>query len=180
MNAMAKTVDDQRDHVDRFLESIREELPPDLDLTVEGIVDRISGLGRRLKRMMEETLAEHDLTWGEWKLLGHLLHQGPPYRLSPGKLAEDLELSSGAMTNRLDQLEEAELIRRLPDPNDRRSVQVELTPAGENAYRQPTATAATKEALVASALNRREREQLNGYLRRLMLAFERQYPDLGR
>jgi hypothetical protein len=59
-------------------------------------------------------------------------------------------------------------------------VQVELTPAGENAYRQPTATAATKEALVASALNLREREQLNGYLRRLMLAFERQYPDLGR
>jgi DNA-binding MarR family transcriptional regulator len=177
---MAKTVEDQQDHVDRFLESVRDELPADLDLTVEGIVDRISGLGRRLKRMMEETLAEHDLTWGEWKLLGCLLHQGPPYRLSPGKLAEDLELSSGAMTNRLDRLEDAGLIRRLPDTKDRRSVQVELTPAGDAAYRQPTETAATKEALIASALNEREREQLNGYLRRLMIAFERQHPDLGR
>jgi len=176
---MAKRAEQQRDHVDRFLESIQEELPAEVDLTVEAIVDRISGIGRRLKRMMEETLAEHELTWGEWKLLGRLLHQGPPYRLSPGKLAEYLELSSGAMTNRLDQLEEAGLIRRLPDPNDRRSVQVELTPAGETAYRQPTAAAAVKEALVASALNQREREQLNGYLRRLMIAFEQQYPHFG-
>jgi DNA-binding MarR family transcriptional regulator len=175
---MAKTVAEQQDHVDRFLESVRESLPPDLDLTVEGIVDRISGLGRRLKQMMEETLADHDLTWGEWKLLGLLLHQGEPYRLSPGKLAKDLELSSGAMTNRLDQLEQAGLIRRQPDPNDRRSVQVELTPAGEQAYRQPTETAAAKEALIASALNGREREQLNGYLRRLMIAFEELDPNL--
>jgi DNA-binding MarR family transcriptional regulator len=177
---MTRTTEERRDHVDRFLESVRRSLPPDLDLTVEGIVDRISGLGRRLKRMMEETLAEYDLTWGEWKLLGLLLHQGAPHRLSPGKLAEDLELSSGAMTNRLDQLEQAGLIRRLPDPKDRRSVQVELTPAGEQAYRQPTATAATKEALIASALNQREREQLNGYLRRLMIAFEERYPNFGR
>ena len=54
---MARTTDAQRDHVDRFLESIREELP-ELDLTVEGIVDRINGLSRRIKRMMDETLNE--------------------------------------------------------------------------------------------------------------------------
>jgi hypothetical protein len=42
---MAKTED--RDHVDAFLESIHLVLP-DLDLEVEGIVDRISGLARRV------------------------------------------------------------------------------------------------------------------------------------
>jgi DNA-binding MarR family transcriptional regulator len=173
---MAKTPNQELDHCDRFLASIRDELPPDLDLTVEGIVDRISGLGRRLKRMMEETLADHGLSWGEWKVLGSLLHQGPPYRLSPGKLAEHLELSSGAMTNRLDQLEGAGLIRRLPDPSDRRGVHVELTEAGRKAYRQPVDTAAKKEALLTSALNTREREQLNALLRRLMIAFEKLYP----
>lgn len=173
---MAKTLEGQLDHVDRFLASISKELPPDLDLTVEGIVDRISGLGKRLKRMMEETLAEHELTWGEWKVLGFLLHQGSPYRCSPGRLAEHLELSSGAMTNRLDQLEQAGLIRRLPDPSDRRGVQVELTRAGRKLYKQSTATAAAKEALVASALNAREQEQLNTLLRRLMIAFDELYP----
>lgn len=168
---MAKAVERQ-DHVDRFLASVRDELPPELDLTVEGIVDRISGIGRRLKRMMEETLAEHDLTWGEHKVLGFLLHQGPPYRASPGRLAEHAELSSGAMTNRLDQLERAGLIRRLPDPSDRRGVQVELSEAGQEAYRKATAAAAANERLLVSALNRRERQQLNVLLRRLMIAFE--------
>ncbi len=170
---MAKTVGQENDHVDRFLDSIRDELPPNLDLTVEGIVDRITGISRRLTRMMEETLAEYELTWGEWKVLGLLVHQGPPYRSSPGLIAEHTEVSSGAMTNRLDHLEEARLVQRLPDPNDRRSVQVELTQAGLKLYKQTTATATAREALVVSALNERERKELNAHLRRLMIAFEK-------
>jgi len=167
---------EERDHVDRFIEEIRSELPPEVDLTVEGIVERLNGLSRRVNRMMEETLAELELTWGEWKVLGHLLHQGSPYRSTPGKLAERFELSSGAMTNRLDQLENAGLIKRLPDPNDRRGVQVELTTEGRKRYKQSTAKAGTKEALVVSALEEGEREQLNALLRRLMIAFEGIYP----
>ena len=130
---MAKT--EERDHVDDFLESIRDELP-DLDFEVEGIVERIMGLSRRIKRMMEETCAEHGLTWGEWKVLGYLHRKsGPTRRASPGQLAEHLELSSGAMTNRLDRLEEAGLVERLRDPDDRRGVQVELTAAGRAGIR---------------------------------------------
>ena len=156
--------------MDRFLESIRESLP-ELDLAVEGIVERINGLSRRIKRMMEETLSERSLTWGEWKVLG-MLHQSNGYRRSPGYLAVHAELSSGAMTNRLDRLEQAALIRRLPDPNDRRGVQVELTDAGIKAYEDSTAAQGAKEALIASALNTKEKEQLNGLLRRLMLVAE--------
>jgi DNA-binding MarR family transcriptional regulator len=160
----------QKDHVDRFLESIRDELP-DLDLTVEGIVDRINGLSRRIKRMMEETLNERSLSWGEWKVLG-MLRRSNGYRRSPGYLAVHTELSSGAMTNRLDRLEAAGLIRRLPDPNDRRGVQVELTDAGIRAYDESTAAQAAKEALIASALTVKEKEELNNLLRRLMLVAE--------
>jgi len=167
---MAKTTASERDHVDRFLESIREELP-DLDLTVEGIVDRINGLSRRIKRLMDETLTERDLSWGEWKVLG-LLRRSPERRRSPGYLAVHAELSSGAMTNRLDNLEKRGLIRRLPDPNDRRGVHVELTDAGSKAYEESTAAQATKEGLIASALNEKEKDDLNNLLRRLMLAAE--------
>ena len=153
---MAKSV--ERDHVDDFLESIRDELPA-LDFEVEGIVDRIMGLSRRIKRMMEETCAEHGLTWGEWKVLGYLHRQaGPARRASPGQLAERLELSSGAM--------------RLRDPDDRRGVQVELTAAGRAAYEQTTTAQAEKEALVASALSAREKKDLNALLRRMMITFE--------
>ena len=162
----------EQDHVDRFLDSVRDELPG-LDLTVEGIVDRIMGLDRRLRRMMEETLSERELSWGEWKVLGLLRQAGPPYRRSPGYLAVHAELSSGAMTNRLDRLEEAGLIRRRPDTGDRRSIHVELTELGGKAYDDSASAQASKEALVASALNEREQEQLNNLLRRLMLAAER-------
>ena len=170
MVTMARSTEAQRDHIDRFLDSIREELP-DLDLTVEGIVDRINGLSRRIKRMMDETLNERSLTWGEWKVLG-MLHQSNGYRRSPGYLAVHAELSSGAMTNRLDNLEKAGLIRRLPDPNDRRGVLVELTSAGAEAYSESTAAQAAKEALIASALTAKEKDELNNLLRRLMLVAE--------
>src|SRR5437763_3400321 len=123
----------EQDHIDRFLESIRERLPM-LDPAVEGLVDRIGGLSRRFHRALDETLAEFDLDYAEYKLLGLLNREAEVYRSSPGRLARLMELSSGAMTNRLDRLEQAGLIRRLPDPSDRRGTQVELTPKGKRVY----------------------------------------------
>lgn len=161
------------DTVDRMLEVWKHELP-ELDLATEGIVERIQKLNKHLDRAMNETLAEFGLDRGEWRLLGALRRSGPPYRRSPGHLADDLGLSSGAMTNRLDRLEEAGLLRRLPDPGDRRALKVELTEAGWQAWQDSTGAQAQKEALVASALDQSEKESLNGLLRRLMLEFERQ------
>lgn len=163
------------DSVDVMLEVWKQELP-DLDLATEGIVERIQKLNKHLARAMNETLAEFDLDRGEWWLLGALRRSGPPYRLSPGRLAAHLGLSSGAMTNRLDRLEAAGLLRRLPDPTDRRALQVELTDAGWRAWQDSTSAQARKEAMVASALDHNEKEMLNRLLRRLMHQFETDQP----
>ena len=162
----------ERDHIDRFLESIRERLPM-LDPEVEGLVDRIGGLSRRFKRALDETLAEFDLDYAEYKLLGLLSREGEVFRSSPGKLARMMELSSGAMTNRLDRLEQAGLVRRLRDPNDRRGIQVELTNKGKGLYEDAIGVQGRKESLVAAALTNTEKRQLNALLRRLMIEFER-------
>src|SRR4051794_5775518 len=119
----------ERDQVDEFLEGFAPELPG-IDLEIEGIVERIQFLQHGLKRTMEQTLADHGLTHGEWSVLGMLKRVGPPYRRTPGQLARHASLSTGAMTNRLDRLEQAGLVRRTRSTEDRRSVQVELTPAG--------------------------------------------------
>jgi DNA-binding MarR family transcriptional regulator len=161
-----------RDNVDRMLEVWKGELP-DLDLATEGIVERIQKLNKYVDRALNETLAEFNLDRGEWRLLGALRRSGPPYRRSPGHLADDLGLSSGAMTNRLDRLENAGLIRRLPDPDDRRGLKVELTDTGWRAWQDSVGAQAQKEALMASALEPHEKEELNSLLRRLMLEFER-------
>ena len=166
---MAKV--EERDHVDRFLEEEFLEEIPNLDRTVEGIVDRIIGLSRRFKRSLEETLAEQGVSYVDWKILGALTRKKNPR--SAGALAEIAELSSGAMTNRLDRLEKAGLVRRIDDPGDRRGVLVELTAKGKRAYTESAGAEAAKEALITSALNKREKAELNTLLRRLMLEFER-------
>ena len=147
----------EQDHIDRWL--AEHELPGAVNLEVEGIVDRVNGLQRRLHRMLDETLADFDLSVGEWKALTHLQLDGPPHRKSPGQLARWAELSSGAMTN--------------PDPDDRRGVLVELTDAGRAAWEQSVSAQAEKESLIAAALSVKEKQQLNALLRRLMREFER-------
>ena len=164
--------DMEKDHVDRFLE--RLEGLEDVDYAVEGIVERVQGITWRLKRLMEETLADFDLSYGEWRLLS-ILRNGDE-SCSPGELAADLELSSGAMTNRLDRLERAGLVRRRPDPDDRRGVQVELTAKGRRVYEASTNAQARKEALIAKGLSGAEQQRLNDLLRKLMLAFEAAVP----
>ncbi|HET6380195.1 MAG TPA: MarR family transcriptional regulator [candidate division Zixibacteria bacterium] len=179
MNAQRAEADvpPARDVVDRMLEIWGRELP-DLDLQTEGVVERIQKLNKYLDRALNDTLAGIGLDRGEWWLLGALRRSGPPYRRSPGHLAQEMGLSSGAMTNRLDRLEERGLVRRLPDPNDRRSLQVELTDAGWQMWQDSVSVQAQKEQLIASALSPEEKEQLNDLLRRLMLAFQAQgYPS---
>ena len=148
-------------------------LIPELDRETEGIVERIAALAKRLDRSVEETLAEHDISYGEWKVLHRLRRAEPNYRSTPGKLSEHLGLSSGAMTNRLDRLEEEGLVRRLPDPHDRRSVVVELTDAGLQRWQEATGRQARVEADIASSLDPEEKKQLDGLLRRLLIQFEK-------
>jgi DNA-binding MarR family transcriptional regulator len=168
---VAKTA--ERDEIDEAVERWQQVIT-DLDPRAEGIVDRIHALAKKLNKTMEETLAEvgGGLELGEWKTLLHLRREGEPYRLTAGKLAQLANLSTGAMTHRLDGLEAAGYVRRLPDPSDRRAVLVELTPPGRQIWDETTSVQVRKEALLAAALSDSEKEELNNLLRRLMLAFD--------
>src|SRR6187431_3065247 len=142
------------DSIDEQLEVWGRELPT-LDLETEGIVERIQRLERHLDRSARETLERFDLSHGEWRLMGHLRYSGPPYRGKPGKLAKHLGLSSGAMTNRLDNME-------------RRGLVVELTEAGQQLWEETVGIQAQKEAFVAGVLDEDEKTRLNDLLRRMV------------
>lgn len=159
-----------RDSLDDTLEIWAREIP-DLDPLTEGIVERIQILAGNLNASMDETLAKYELDRRSFHLLGALRRHGPPYRVSAGTLATDLRLSSGAMTNRLDRMESAGLVRRLPDPNDRRGTLVEPTEAGHAAWDRTVGSQARREALFSSVLTDPEKERLHELLRYLMLAF---------
>jgi len=159
------------DIVDRHMGDWQREFPT-MDVATEGLVERIQKLARYFERSLAQTAREFGLTIQDWELLGALRRVGPPYRLSPSRLADDLMLSSGAMTARLDRLERAGLVRRRPDPTDRRAVRVELTEKGRQTWGTAVDVQAAKERHIAAALSEREKETLNGLLRRLMRTFE--------
>lgn len=160
------------DQIDRLLAKIAEVGVVDIDLDVEGIVDRIGKINTRMKRAQKATLREHGLTPEEWGVMTTLRLGKEACRSSPGELADDLELSSGAMTSRLDRLEEAGLVRRLPDPDDRRGVVVELTKKGYEAWDLAANVQGRREAFFARTLTKPEQKQLNTLLRKLLLGLD--------
>ena len=159
-----------RDALDEKLDVWEREIP-DIDRTTEGIIERIQILAWNLNQSMEETLARTGLDRRTFSLLGKLRAYGPPYRTSAGKLAGDLMLSSGAMTARLDRLETAGLIRRLPDPNDRRGTLIEPTQLGIAMWDKAVGTQARRERMLSQVLTKAERERLHDLLRTLMTGF---------
>jgi len=161
----------KRDSVDR-LEQDWKEQRPDLDAERLGLVLRIQALARIFGGQAAEGLDEFDLQWWQYDALSALRRQGEPFTLPATELAEDNVLTSGAMTNRIDRLEQAGLVARQEDPRDRRRVLVSLTPKGLERV-EGAAEARFRSARAAvKGLTERERHRLNQLLRKVLLAQE--------
>ena len=93
-------------------------------------------LSRRIQAAHLSEVRREGLAYSEARLLWYLLLAGPPYRSSPTRLNENLELTSGGITKTVDRLEARGLVERQPDSDDRRSIQVGLTNEGVEAGRR--------------------------------------------
>jgi DNA-binding MarR family transcriptional regulator len=86
--------------------------------------------------------------------------------LSAGKLASQAGLTAGAITGVIDRLEEAGYARRVPDPNDRRRVKLEVTPAFyRSAERIWGPMAADWQATLSKRFTMKELERITAFLR---------------
>jgi DNA-binding MarR family transcriptional regulator len=143
---------------------------PDLDTAAMGVVLRIQALEKIFGDQAAERLQEFGLHWWQYDVLSALRRQGSPFLLAASELAQAGRLTSGAMTNRIDRLEQAGLVRRLPDPQDRRRVLVQLTEAGLKRVDLATKARFDTAAAALACLGARQRQQLSDLLRRLLLA----------
>ena len=159
------------DHVDRILEQWNRERP-DLDVAPMGLLGRIARLRTHLAREVEQTLAAHGLNSATFDVLATLRRSGPPYALSPGDLLATTMVSSGTMTNRLDQLEKAGLVARTHNPEDRRSVIIALTDKGRAVVDEAVTAHVANQHRLVETLSPDEREQLDGLLRTFLGHFE--------
>lgn len=158
----------QKDHIDRVLSQWEHERP-ELDALAMSIFGRIWRLNTLALKAVEKVLLEFGLSQPEFDVLATLRRSGQPYVLSPTELYTSLMLSSGAMTNRLDKLESRELIQRVPSPDDRRSMLVQLTSQGMSVIDATLVAHVANEQQMLNALDTHQQQQLADLLRTLLL-----------
>ncbi|MEV6986248.1 MarR family transcriptional regulator [Sphaerisporangium sp. NPDC051017] len=163
--------DTARDEVDQLVASWRKERP-DLDVSPLQVLSRVSRLARHLDRARRASFAEHGLESWEFDVLTTLRRAGEPYELSPGALLRATLVTSGTMTNRIDRLAAARLVRRRPDPEDRRGVLVTLTDQGRERVDEAFADLLRRERVLLAGLDPDAQHALAGLLRTILVPFD--------
>jgi DNA-binding MarR family transcriptional regulator len=145
---------------------------PDLDTVVMADVARVLHVARLMADRLAASAAAVGLQTGEGDVVFTLFRAGPPHRLSPTALAASTLVATGTMTNRLDKLEARGLVRRLPNPDDRRGLAIELTEEGRALVDRLVGEHVDDEREMLSALGDRERAQLAAIMRKLLAHLE--------
>ena len=153
------------DHVDRIVAQWGRERP-DLDVGPMALIGRVNRLAQQLMRGMEKTWAAHGLNAASFDVLATLRRSAPPHRLSPGDLIESTMVTSGTMTNRIDQLEKAGLVERIRNPEDGRGFLISLTDKGFALIDAAVTEHVATQAALVSGLSGEDRAALNALLRK--------------
>jgi len=159
----------ERDAVDRLIAAWKRERP-DLDLSPLAVLSRITRIARHLDIARRDAFGDLE-NWG-FDVLAALRRAGEPHQLSPGQLMQETLVTSGTMTNRLDRLEELQLITREPDPNDGRGSLVTLTRAGMRAVDSAMEDLLENERELLQNLSAKDREVLADLLSKLVTEFD--------
>jgi DNA-binding MarR family transcriptional regulator len=158
-----------KDAVDAIIEQWAA-VRPDLDTAAMEVFGRVFRLSRAMGDRMEKAYAKFGISRGEFDALATLRRSGEPYTLSPRQLSATLMLTTGGMTGRLDKLERAGLLRRSPDPHDRRGLQVTLTDEGHRLIDEAVGVGLATQTAALGALNAEQAGQLADLLRQLLSA----------
>ncbi len=146
---------------------------PDLDTEPMALIGRITRLSAHLSEEMGKTFARHGLNGPSFDMLATLLRSGPPHALSPNQLLETMMVTSGTMTNRIDQLEKDDLVIRVRNPDDKRSVLVQLTGKGQKIIDAAVTDHVETQKKLVAGLSGDERGNLNALLRIYLATFEK-------
>lgn len=157
----------QRDSVDRIT-SQWNSVRPDVDISPLEVIGRVSRLSRLIDRRLAENFARFDLESWMYDVLATLRRSGEPYELTAGHLMRDTMVTTGAMTNRIDRLEQRGLVERATT-SDRRKVIARLTRLGLDTVDEVANSHLETEREILRSLTVRQRHDLAGLLRTMLL-----------
>ncbi|HEY2107249.1 MAG TPA: MarR family transcriptional regulator [Candidatus Binataceae bacterium] len=164
------------DFVDHLVEEWKSQAPQ-LDWTPSAIIARMRRATLIFDRARERMGALYGIGAGEIMVLDALRRAGPPNRLNPRRLLEELLTPSGTMTSWIDRLAKRGFVKRMRDPQDRRGVLVHLAATGrrlvDDSYRSIQAQwRGRPEHAALAGMARQDLDALADLLRKLELAVE--------
>ena len=172
---MAKHVPDA---VDRILEQWRA-IRPDLDSAPIGVIGRVSRLSRLIDQRLAENFARFDIENWMYDVLATLRRSGEPFELTAGHLVRQSMVTTGAVTNRIDRLEERGLVERASG-RDRRQVIVRLTAKGRRLVDDIVESHMLTEREILAVLTPRQQRELAAMLRSTLVHLGDVAGDVGR
>ena len=128
-----------------------------------GLLTLLIKSGRFAESRLDQALGSEGLTFVKWRMLDALVIAGAPVSL--GRLAEHLNCVKSNITQLTDRLESERSVKRVSDPEDRRSILMELTESGKRMHsRGLEALRSTTQALFSNSS-----EEERNSLRRLLV-----------
>ncbi|MFI6169493.1 MarR family winged helix-turn-helix transcriptional regulator [Nocardia sp. NPDC051052] len=155
------------DHVDHVLAQWQDQRP-DLDVSPMAVLGRLSRLTQLSGAELRKTFAAHGLDAASFDVLATLRRGEPPHSLTPTELMRSAMVTSGAITQRLDRLEERGLVRRSRSESDGRGIHVALTDAGHKLIDAALPDHVATEERLLSPLTPKQRAALADALRTLL------------
>jgi DNA-binding MarR family transcriptional regulator len=157
----------QQDAVDRIT-SQWNTLRPDLDVSPIAVIGRVSRLSRLVDRRLAENFGRFGIESWMYDVLATLYRSGPPHELTAGELVRQTMVTTGAITNRIDRLEQRGLVARAGTA-DRRKVIVRLTAQGIALVEEVAGAHLATEREILAALSPRQQRELVRLLRTTLL-----------
>jgi len=111
-----------------------------------GIIRQINRVRIELIDALDRELSKFDISAPQFIVLASVANKEAD---SPAGLCKNISYDPGAMTRMIDRLEQKGLVRRNPNPEDRRATNLEITTAGRALYPQ---LLAAKESVQAQFL----------------------------
>lgn len=132
------------------------------------VLGRLSRLSLLTGAEMRKTFAAHGLDAASFDVLATLRRSDPPHSLTPTELMHSAMVTSGAITQRLDRLEERGLVIRTRSESDGRGIQVALTDTGRTLIDAALPDHVITEERLLAPLSPTQRARLAATLRTLL------------
>lgn len=160
-----------RDSIDALLASWQARRP-ELDFTPVGVISRLARVRSNIDYDIATLLEEHGLSVPDFAALVTLARIGDDGRISQRRLMDELGLTSGTISVRMNRLVEAGLVDRQDDPQSKRNTIITLTAGGRELFERVVPAHLANERRLLAALSDDEEQTLAALLRKLLVEFE--------